>query len=157
MTDIVELLVPGGKATAGPPVGPALGPLGVNIKQIVDEINRVTKEFEGMQIPVKVIIEDNKSFSIDIGTPPTSELIKKELGLEKGSSQPGKEFIGDISLDSVKKIAKIKMDSMLSYRFKDAVKEVVGTCQSVGVKIEGVSPIEMEKKIENGEYDGLFG
>ncbi|HIH77828.1 MAG TPA: 50S ribosomal protein L11, partial [Halobacteria archaeon] len=102
MTEIVELLVPGGKVTAGPPVGPALGPLGVNIKQIVDEINKVTKEFEGMQIPVKVIIEDNKSFSIEMGTPPTAELIKKEVGLEKGSSQPGKELIGNISLDGVK-------------------------------------------------------
>ncbi|BDC35503.1 MAG: 50S ribosomal protein L11 [Candidatus Methanoliparum thermophilum] len=157
MTDIVEFLVPGGKATAGPPVGPALGPLGVNIKQIVDEINKVTKEFEGMQIPVKVIIEDNKSFSIEIGSPPTAELIKKEVGLEKGSSQPGKEFVGNISLDNVKKIAKIKINSMLSHKLKDAVKEVIGTCQSVGVKVEDLPPKEMEKKIENGEYDRLFG
>ena len=153
MSDVVELLVPGGKATPGPPVGPALGPLGANIKQIVDEINEKTSGFDGMQIPVKVIVEADKSFSIEVGTPPTSELIKKEAGVEKGSGTPGKDSVGDISLEGVKKIAKTKMEVMLSYKLKNAVKEVIGTCQSVGVTVDGLMPKDLLEKIDGGEYD----
>ena len=153
MSDVVELLVPGGKATPGPPVGPALGPLGANIKQIVDEINEKTSGFDGMQIPVKVIVEADKSFSIEVGTPPTSELIKKEAGVEKGSGTPGGDSVGDISLEGVKKIAKTKMEVMLSYKLRNAVKEVIGTCQSVGVTVDGLMPKDLLEKIDGGEYD----
>ena len=153
MSDVVELLVPGGKATPGPPVGPALGPLGANIKQIVDGINEKTSGFDGMQIPVKVIVEDDKSFSIEVGTPPTSELIKKEAGVEKGSGTPGRDSVGDISLEGVKKIAETKMEVMLSYELKNAVKEVIGTCQSIGITVDGLMPKDMLEKIDGGEYD----
>lgn len=72
MTNIAEALVGGGKASPGPPLGPSLGPLGVNVKAIIDKVNEQTKDFAGMQIPIKIIIEDNKQFSIDVGTPPTT-------------------------------------------------------------------------------------
>lgn len=85
MAQVVEVLVEGGKASPGPPLGPAIGPLGLNVKQVVDEINKATKEFEGMQVPVKIIVEDpkKKTFRIEVGIPPTSQLIKKELGIPK--------------------------------------------------------------------------
>ncbi len=83
--ETVEALVEGGKATAAPPLGPALGPKGVNIGQVVAEINKKTESFKGMQVPVKVIIDpDTKEFEITVGTPPASSLIKKETGIEKG-------------------------------------------------------------------------
>ncbi|TKY91218.1 MAG: 50S ribosomal protein L11, partial [Candidatus Methanomarinus sp.] len=84
MGQTVEALIPGGHANPGPPLGPALGPMGVNIKEIVDKINEKTADFNGMQVPVKIIFDDNKDYTITIGTPPTSALILKELNLEKG-------------------------------------------------------------------------
>jgi len=104
----VEVLVPGGKATPGPPLGPVIGPLGLNVKQVVDRINEATKEFDGLSVPVKIIVHDDRSFDIEVGVPPTSALIKKELGIEKGSSKTGREFVADLKIDQVIKIAKMK-------------------------------------------------
>ena len=156
-TEVVEILITGGKATAGPPLGPAIGPLGVNIMNVVKEINEKTKDYEGMSVPVKVIVNtDNKSFEIEVGIPPTSALIKKELGLDKGSTEPKHKVVGELSMEQVVKIAKMKRDSMLSYNLKNATKEVIGTCVSVGVKVDGKDPKEVQKLIDNGEYDEYF-
>ena len=156
-TEIVEILVTGGKATAGPPLGPAIGPLGVNIMNVVKEINDKTKDYEGMSVPVKVIVNtDDKSFEVEVGIPPTSALIKKELGLDKGSTEPKHKIVGNLSMEQAVKIAKMKRDSMLSYNLKNATKEVIGTCVSVGVKVDGKDPKEVQKLIDNGEYDEYF-
>ena len=156
-TEVVEILITGGKATAGPPLGPAIGPLGVNIMNVVKEINEKTKDYEGMSVPVKVIVNtDNKSFEIEVGIPPTSALIKKELGLDKGSTEPKHKVVGELSMEQAVKIAKMKRDSMLSYNLKNATKEVIGTCVSVGVKVDGKDPKEVQKLIDNGEYDEYF-
>ena len=156
-TEVVEILITGGKATAGPPLGPAIGPLGVNIMNVVKEINEKTKDYEGMSVPVKVIVNtDDKSFEIEVGIPPTSALIKKELGLDKGSTEPKHKVVGELSMEQVVKIAKMKRDSMLSYNLKNATKEVIGTCVSVGVKVDGKDPKEVQKLIDNGEYDEYF-
>jgi len=98
MAETVEVLVPGGKATAGPPLGPALGPLGINVKAVVDEINRKTAEFNGMQVPVTVTVDDKRNFTIEVGIPPTAALIKKEAGIERGSAEPGTQVVGDLPL-----------------------------------------------------------
>ncbi|MHC1585159.1 MAG: 50S ribosomal protein L11 [Candidatus Syntropharchaeia archaeon] len=153
--DIIEVLVPGGKATPGPPLGPALGPLGVNVKKVVDSINEKTREYEGMEVPVKIKI-DGDNIEIEVGTPPTSALIKQELGIEKAKRESGNEYIGDLPMEKIIKIAKMKMDSMLSYTLKNAVKEVVGTCVSMGVTIDGKKPKEVQRLIDEGEYDGVI-
>lgn len=153
MAEVVEVLVSGGKATAGPPIGPALGPLGINVKAVVDEINRRTAEFNGMQVPVKVIVDEKKQFTITVGVPPTTALIKKEAGIEKGSSQPNSQVVGDLPLEAAVRIARMKMNDMLSYDLKSAVKEVIGTCVSMGVTIEGRRPKEIIQAIDAGEYD----
>ncbi|WP_292460504.1 50S ribosomal protein L11 [Methanothermococcus sp.] len=156
-TEIVEILVTGGKATAGPPLGPAIGPLGVNIMNVVKEINNKTKDYEGMSVPVKVIVNtDDKSFEVEVGIPPTSALIKKELGLDKGSTEPKHKIVGNLSMEQAVKIAKMKRESMLSYTLKNATKEVVGTCVSLGVTVDGKDPKEVHKLIDNGEYDEYF-
>lgn len=128
----VQVMVEGGKATAAPPLGPALGPLGVPIKQIIDEINAKTKDLAGMQVPVTVIIDTaTKNFEIRVGTPPISALIKKELGLERGSSEAGKARAGDLTEEQVIKIASAKFGST-EPRY---VNQVKGSARSMGVTI----------------------
>ena len=153
MGEVVEVLVPGGKATAGPPLGPALGPLGINVKAVVDEINKKTSEFNGMQVPVKVEVDDKKNFTISVGVPPTTALIMKECGLEKGSGEPNVQKVGDLPLEAAVRIARMKFDNMLSYEIKTAVKEVIGSCVSVGVTVDGKEPKEIFALIDAGEYD----
>ena len=88
MAEVVEVLVAGGKATAGPPLGPALGPLGINVKAVVDEINKKTATFNGMQVPVKIVVDAKKNFTITVGIPPVTALIKKEAGIEEVPQSP---------------------------------------------------------------------
>ncbi len=153
MPRVVEVLVPGGKATPGPPLGPVIGPLGLNVKQVVDKINEATKEFDGLSVPVKIIVHDDRSFEIEVGVPPTSALIKRELGIEKGSSKAGREFIADLKMEQVIKIAKMKKPEMLSYTMKAAVKEVLGTCVSMGISVEGKHPKDVQKEIDEGKLE----
>lgn len=156
MVQQVKVLVPGGKASPGPPLGPTLGPLGVNIKQVVDTINTKTKEFDGMTVPVILTVKDDRSFTIDVGTPPASALILKELGLEKGSKEAGKTMVGDLSLEKAMVVARKKREGMLSSSLKKAVSQVVGTCVSMGVTVEGKPPKEVQKEIDEGRHDALF-
>jgi large subunit ribosomal protein L11 len=150
MAEIVEVLVTGGQANPGPPLGPAIGPLGLNVKDVVDRINEATKDFAGMQVPVKVIVKEDRNFDIEVGIPPVTALVKKELGIEKGTSDSS-QVVGNLTMEQVISIAKVKKDQMLSYDIKGAVKEVLGTCVSMGVTVEGKSPKEVQKLIDNGE------
>jgi len=157
MTEKIEALVEGGKASAGPPLGPALGPLGVNIMQIINTINDKTKQFSGMKVPVKVIVDPKtKNFEIQVGTPPASSLILKELNLEKGSGSAGTHKIGNITFDQAIKVAKMKQDNLLGKELKQKTKEVIGTCVSLGVTVEGKKPKEIQKAIDEGKFDSKF-
>ena len=150
----VEVLVEGGKATAAPPLGPALGPMGVNIGQVVGDINKKTSSFAGMQVPVKIFIDkETKQYEIVIGTPPASGLIKKEANLEKGSGKPKHEMVADILIEQVIKIAKMKETATLGKSLKEKVKEVIGTCQSMGILVEGKPARETQRDIEAGLFD----
>jgi len=154
---IVEALVNGGQATAGPPLGPALGPLGVNVLAIVNKINEITKDYSGMKVPVKISVDtDNKEFEVTVGTPTTSALLVSELGVTKGSGVPNTEKIGDLSLEQVVRIAKVKGDDVLANDLKAAVKEVLGTGVSMGVTVEGKDPREVQKEINEGKHDALL-
>ena len=150
----VEVLIEGGKATAAPPLGPALGPMGVNIGEVVNEINKKTGDFKGMQVPVKVVIDtDTKNFDIVIGTPPASALIKKEAGIQKGSGVPQTDKVADLKIEQLIKIAKMKEDALLGKDLKNKIKEVVGTCNSMGVMVEGVDAKDAFKLIDEGNFD----
>jgi large subunit ribosomal protein L11 len=154
---IVELLVSGGQATAGPPLGPALGPLGVNVMAVVNKINELTKDYAGMKVPVKVIVDpETKQFEVNVGTPTTSALIVSELKIEKGSGNPKAQKVGNLSMQQLIRIAKIKRPELLSKTLKAAVKEVLGTCMSMGVTVEGKDPKEVLREIDAGKYDGMF-
>ncbi|QHN08321.1 50S ribosomal protein L11 [Methanothermobacter sp. THM-2] len=155
--ETVEILIDGGKATPGPPLGPAIGPLGINMMQVVEEINRKTADFEGMKVPVKIIVDtDTRDFEVEVGTPPTTALIMDELKIEKGSQDPGMDKIADISMEQVLKIARMKFDALLSNDYKRAVKEIMGTCVSMGVTVNGKDPREVQKEVDQGVYDDLL-
>lgn len=154
MANVVEALVPGGKASAGPPLGPALGPLGVNVAQVVAKINEQTKDLNGMQVPVKVIVKSRTEFEIEVGTPPTSALIIKEMGLEKGSGD--NTVVGNLTMEQVLKIANIKRKGLLSKTMKHAASEVIGTAGSLGATIEGMSSKEAQLALSSGKYDEIL-
>jgi large subunit ribosomal protein L11 len=157
MAETVEALVEGGKASAGPPLGPALGPLGVNIMEIINTINDKTKDFDGMKVPVKVIIDPKtKKFDVEVGTPPAASLILNEIGVEKGSGAAGTHKIGSISIDQAIKIARMKHDNLLGNSLKQKTKEIVGTCVSIGVRVENKEPAEIQKEIDDGAFDDKF-
>lgn len=154
MSETVEVLVDGGKASAGPPVGPALGPTGVNVGEVINEINDRTKDFAGMKVPVKITIDPvSKSFELAIGTPPTSELIKKELSIDKGAANAATNVAGKMPIETAVKIARMKIDSLTGQGLKQRVKEVLGTCVSMGIKVEGKDPREVQREIDQGKYD----
>lgn len=153
----VELLVSGGQANAGPPLGPALGPLGVNVMMIVNKINELTKDYSGMKVPVKVIVDpDTKTFEVNIGTPTTSALIVNELKIEKGSGTPSTQKVGNLNIEQIVRIAKMKRPELLARNLKNAAKEVLGACVSMGVTADGKDPREVQKEIDQGKHDEIF-
>lgn len=153
MVSTLEALVPGGQATPGPPLGPSLGPLGVNVKAVIDRINEQTSAFKGMQVPVKIMVDDKKQFTIQVGTPPTSALIKKELGIETGSGTPNTQTVGNLTVKQAINIARMKKNDTLARNLKNAVKEIVGSCVTLGVTFEGMKPKEAIAAINSGKFD----
>jgi len=153
----VSALVNGGEASAGPPLGPALGPIGVNILQVVNTINEKTKDFPGMKVPVKVEVDTTtKQFTVEVGVPPTAALIIKESGVTKGSGTAGTNYVGDITMETAIKIAKMKIDSSYANDIQGAVKEVIGSCQSIGMTIEGKPAKQIYSEVSAGKYDEHF-
>lgn len=149
----VETIVEGGKAVTGPAMGQVLGPLGVNIGDVIAKINESTKDYAGMKVPVKIVVDDQtKAFEIKVGTPPASSLILKEAGLEKGSSSQT-EPVGNISIEQAAKIAKMKYGDLLGNDLKNKVKEILGSCVTMGIKAENQDPRDIQQKIDAGVYD----
>lgn len=150
----LNFIVNGGKATGGPPIGPALGPMGVNIMAIVNEINKQTAEYGGLPVPVDVTIDtDTKAFSVKVGMLTTFALISQASGLSKGSGEPNSKFVADLSFDQLVGVAKKKRPGIYAATLKTAVREVLGTCQSAGVTVDGRPAKEVQEAIRSGEYD----
>ncbi|MFB6137704.1 MAG: 50S ribosomal protein L11 [Halobacteriaceae archaeon] len=156
MADTIEVLVPGGEASPGPPLGPELGPTPVDVQAVVSEINEQTAAFDGTEVPVTITYEEDGSFEIEVGVPPTAALIKDSAGFETGSGEPQSDFVADLDAEEVKQIAAQKHPDLLSYDLKQAAKEVAGTCVSLGVTIDGEDAREFARKVDEGEYDDLF-
>ena len=111
-----------------------------------------------MRVPVKIIVEtEDKSFEVNVGTPTASALIVAELKVEKGSGTPNTVKVGNLSMEQMVRIAKIKQSQLLSPTLKKATKEMLGTCVSLGVTVEGKDPREVQKDIDAGTYESLFG
>ncbi len=150
----ISSLVTGGQASAGPPLGPALGPMGVNIMEVIKAINEKTKDFEGMKVPVTVTVQpDTKKWEIEIGIPSAAALVLKEAGIQKGSGTSGTEWVGDVGIDAIVKVAKTKLESSYASSLKSVAKEIIGTCLCLGIKIEGKTPKEITAEISQGKWD----
>ena len=156
MAQSVKTLVDGGKASAGPPLGPALGPLGVPVPKVVQAINEKTKDFNGMKVPITITVDDKRNFEIEVGTPPTSALIKKELGIAKGPGNPGEEIGGNLEFEQAVKIARMKLDNVLAYDMKGATKEIIGAGVPFNVTVDGKKAKDVQREIDEGKYDEYF-
>jgi large subunit ribosomal protein L11 len=131
--------------------------MGVNVLQVVNTINEKTKDFPGMKVPVKVEVDtETKKFTVEVGIPPTAALVAKEAGIAKGSGTPGSNYAGDVSIISTIKIAKMKIDGSYAKDIRGAVKEVVGSCVSMGIKVEGKPAKEVYVDISTGKHDDLL-
>jgi large subunit ribosomal protein L11 len=155
--ETVDVLVDGGKATAGPALGSALGPLRVNIGQVVAKINELTKPFAGMKVPAKVIVDtETKAFEVTIGTPPASDLIKKEIGLAKGTGDHAVYNAGVIAFEQLIKVAKMKESSLIINSLKSGVKTMIGSCITLGLLVDGKNPRQVLQEVDEGKYDELL-
>ena len=152
-TENIEVLIEGGKATAAPPLGPALGPMGVNIGQVVAEINKMTADFKCMKVPVTVSIDkETKKFTIKVGTPPAAQLIKQEAGVQKAAGNPLTEVAGNLTIEQVVKIANMKAGSLLGANTKAKAREIIGTCNAMGITVEGLRGKEALAAIDSGKF-----
>lgn len=151
---IIKLLAEGGAMKPGPALSQKLGPAGIPINQVIQKINEATEDFDGLKVPVELNIDlKTKKFEVKIFSPPVSELLKKELGLTKGSGEQIKTKIANASIEQIISVAKTKMQNLLCKDLKSAVKVVVGTCVSLGVLVENKPAKEIEKDIDEGKYD----
>jgi len=141
VADEVSVLVEGGKASAGPPLGPALGPLGVNVGQVVAKINEETRQFAGMRVPVVVKVDPaTRAFTLVVGRPPVAALLLKEAGKEKGSGKPKTETVGNVQLEAVRRIAEAKGEDLFGRTVEEKMNQVIGTCVSLGLSVDGEDP-----------------
>lgn len=151
---IIKLLIEGGDMKPGPAIAQQLGPMGINIGKVISEVNDSTKEFHGMKVPVEIDVDKKtKEFEIKVFSPPASELIKKELKLEKGSAKIKEVKMGNASIEDIIKIAKIKYSNMLEKDFKSAVKSILGTCAAMGILVEDKEPNELIQEVAEGKFD----
>jgi len=132
----IKLHIPAGQATPAPPVGPMLSQHGLNIMQFCKNFNAKTEKDKGLIIPVVISVYQDKSFTFITKTPPASILIKKAVGLDKGSGVPNKNKVGKISKEDVKKIAELKMEDLNAKDLEGAMKMIAGTCRSMGITVE---------------------
>ena len=151
---VIKLIVDGGAMKPGPTIAQQLGPMGINIGKVIEDVNKATSGFKGVKVPVELNVNaKTKKYEIKVSSPPTAELIKKELGLEKGSGDAGKNKVGNIAIEQIISIAKTKMPNMLARNVKNAVKLVLGSCVSLGILVENKSPVEIIREVNQGAYD----
>jgi len=150
----IKLLAEGGAMKPGPALSQKLGPAGIPVNKVIEKVNEATKDFKGMKVPVELEINlDTKEITVQIFSPPVSELLKKELGIEKGSGLQGKSNSANASIEQIIQVAKTKFSNLLCKDLKAATKIVAGSCLSLGILIESKSPIEIIADIEEGKYN----
>ena len=150
---VIKLMVEGGNMTPGPAVAQQLGPMGINMGKVISDVNTATSDFKGVTVPVHLTVNtETKEVTIKVLSPPTSELIKKELGIEKASGARLKQRVGNFAIEQVISVAKAKHDHMLSNDFMATVKSVIGTCQALGILIENKEVKEIQEEIAEGKY-----
>ncbi len=134
----IKLIIPSGIANQGPPIGPALGQVGANSKQFVDEFNSRTQDMEkGLPVPVVISVTEDRKFTFIVKSPPASVLLKKKANIKSGSATPNKEKVATIAMDKVKEIAEMKINDLSAGNIDAAMKTIIGTAKSMGIDVEG--------------------
>jgi large subunit ribosomal protein L11 len=153
-TVTVKALVTGGSASGGPPIGPAVGPTGINIKDVVDAVNEKTMIFKGLTVPVRIECNpETKQFEIFVETPSTASLLLKELNAEKGTAASREQKTGNLTIEQVLNVVEAKKEIFLEKTYNAAVKSVLGTALSIGATVEGEDPRIIQKRIDEGFYN----
>jgi large subunit ribosomal protein L11 len=151
---VIKLIVDGGAMKPGPTIAQQLGPMGINIGKVIEDVNKATAGFKGVKVPVELNVDaKTKKYNITVSSPPVAELLKKELGLEKGSGEAGKVKIANVAIEQVINVAKTKLPNMLACDLKNAVKLVLGSCVSLGLLVENQSPVAVIREVNEGKYD----
>ncbi len=151
---VIKLIVDGGAMKPGPTIAQQLGPMGINIGKVIEDVNKATSGFKGVKVPVELNVDaKTKKYDITVSSPPVSELLKKELGLEKGSGQAGKVKVANVAIEQIISIARTKLPNMLARDLKNAVKLVLGSCVSLGLLVENQSPVEVIREVNEGKFD----
>lgn len=150
----IKILAEGGAMKPGPALSQKLGPAGINLNEVISKVNEATQGFKGLKVPVELEVDlGTKEFEIKVSSPPMSELVKRELGIEKGSGTQKKMQVANASIEQIISVAKTKLPGLLAKDLKAAVKLVVGTCVSLGVLIENKPSVDVAKEVEAGIYD----
>lgn len=136
VVSMVKLQIPAGKATPAPPVGPALGPTGINIMNFCKEFNEKTASQAGLIIPVELTVYQDRSFTFVLKTPPAAVLLKKAAGIEKGSGEPNKNKVAKVTKKDIKEIAELKMADLNANSLEAAMRMIEGTARSMGITVE---------------------
>lgn len=149
----IKLLVEGGEMQPGPALAQKIGPLGLNIGQIIQRVNEATKGFKGLKVPVELDVDaSTKEVNILVSSPPVSELLKRELGIPKGSAIQKKLQVANASIEQIISVAKAKQQNLLCKDLKSSVKIVVGTCVSLGILVENMPASEVCRLIDEGKF-----
>ncbi len=150
----IKILAEGGKMAPGPALSQKLGPAGININEVITKVNEATKDFAGLKVPVELDVDaTTKNFEVKVFSPPVSELLKRELGIEKGSGTQKKMQVANASIEQIISVAKTKLGNLLANDLNAAVSSVVGTCVSLGILIENKSAVEVAQELAEGKYD----
>jgi len=153
----IKILAEGGAMKPGPALSQKLGPAGIPVNKVIDAVNKATENFKGMKVPVELEVNPKtKEFEVQVFSPPVSELIKKELGIQKGSGAHKKLNPGNASIEQIIKVAKTKQQNLLCNNLKASVKTVLGSCVSLGILVESKAAKEVEEEVEEGKYDNLI-
>ena len=135
VSGFIKLQIPAGQATPAPPVGPALGQHGVNIMEFCKTFNARTQGQQGLIIPVVITVYTDRSFTFITKTPPAAVLLKRAAGIEKGSGEPGKKTVGQVTRKQVEEIARLKMPDLTAASIEQAIRTVEGTARSLGLEV----------------------
>ncbi len=150
----VKILAEGGSMKPGPALSQKLGPAGIPLNKVIEQVNKATENFKGLKVPVELEVDlATKEFQVKVFSPPASELVKRELGLQKGSGMQHKLQVANASIEQVINVAKQKTPGLLAKDLKSAVKTIVGTCGTLGVLVENKLAVEVEEEIDEGVYD----
>ena len=154
---MIRSKVQGGKASPSPPLGPSISQYGLDVNEVINKINELTKKFEGLEVTVNIHVNtDTKEYRIEVKSPTTTSLLLKLAGASGPSGDPAHQKVGDVSLEDIVKIAIMKKSDLTAKSLKAAVKTILSSAATIGVTVDGKEPRDIIKEIENGVHDELL-